>query len=144
VTGHQASLPSRRRGGARQIRVVFVNTHPIQYFAPLYADLNRTGDLSVTALYLSDYSVRGANDRGFEEIVKWDVDLLAGYKARFVRGAARRGETAGFFLCRRTAAVARRAPGRVRRRRRAWPHAGRHAGRSCRREDGAHSGFPAL
>jgi glycosyltransferase involved in cell wall biosynthesis len=51
----------------------------------------------VTALYLSDYSVRGAIDRGFGHFVKWDVDLLAGYGVRFVRGAERRGESTGFF-----------------------------------------------
>ncbi len=84
-------------GQIRRLRVAFINTHPIQYFAPLYADLNCTADLSVTALYLSDYSVRGANDRAFGQIVKWDVDLLAGYEARFIRGAERRGEPAGFF-----------------------------------------------
>ena len=41
--------------------------------------------------------MRGATDHGFGHIVKWDVDLLAGYDARFVRGAERRGEPAGFF-----------------------------------------------
>ena len=81
----------------RKIRVAFINTHPIQYFAPLYADLNRANDLSITALYLSDYSVRGANDHGFGLDVKWDVDLLAGYQASFVRGAERRGEATSFF-----------------------------------------------
>jgi glycosyltransferase involved in cell wall biosynthesis len=81
----------------RPIRIAFVNTHPIQYFAPLYADLNRAADLSVTALYLSDYSVRGTTDQGFGQIVKWDVDLLQGYEARFVRGAGRRDEATGFF-----------------------------------------------
>jgi glycosyltransferase involved in cell wall biosynthesis len=84
-------------GKLRQIRVAFINTHPIQYFAPLYADLNLAEDLSITALYLSDYSVRGATDRGFGHIVKWDVDLLAGYDARFIRGAERRAAPAGFF-----------------------------------------------
>src|SRR5690242_20304041 len=63
-------------GEASPVRVAFVNTHPIQYFAPLYAELNRSDDLSITALYLSDYSVRGATDGGFGHIVKWDVDLL--------------------------------------------------------------------
>jgi glycosyltransferase involved in cell wall biosynthesis len=93
----QASLCPRRAAGARQIRVAFINTHPIQYFAPLYADLNRAEDFSVTALYLSDFSMRGATDHGFGHIVKWDLDLLSGYEARFVRGAERRGEPAGFF-----------------------------------------------
>lgn len=72
-------------------RVAFLNTHPIQYFAPLYAYLNTAPDLSITALYLSDYSIRGATDRAFGRAVKWDIDLLAGYEARFVAGAARRG-----------------------------------------------------
>ncbi len=80
----------------QKIRVAFINTHPIQYFAPLYADLHRADDLAITALYLSDYSLRGANDRGFGVEVKWDVDLLAGYQARFVRGAERRGEATSF------------------------------------------------
>ena len=88
---------SSEEGTIKRHRVAFINTHPIQYFAPLYADLNRAEDLSVTALYLSDYSVRGANDRGFGLDVKWDVDLLAGYQARFVRGAERRGEPTRFF-----------------------------------------------
>ena len=78
-------------------RVAFLNTHPIQYFAPLYAYLNTAEDLSVTALYLSDYSIRGAPDRAFGREVKWDVDLLAGYDAQFIAGAERRGEARGYF-----------------------------------------------
>jgi len=81
----------------KEIRVAFINTHPIQYFAPLYAELNRADCLTVSALYLSDYSIRGAADQGFGRVVKWDVDLLAGYEARFVGGAERRGEAEGFW-----------------------------------------------
>jgi glycosyltransferase involved in cell wall biosynthesis len=77
--------------------VAFINTHPIQYFAPLYADLNRTKDLSITVLYCSDQSLRGATDHGFGRTVKWDIDLLAGYEARFIRGADRRGAPDSFF-----------------------------------------------
>jgi len=80
-----------------KLRVSFVNTHPIQYFAPLYAYLNRTGAFAVTALYLSDFSVRGSLDRAFGQTVKWDVDLLSGYDVRFVDGANLRSEPKGFF-----------------------------------------------
>lgn len=90
------SVPSHADGG-RKIRVGFLNTHPIQYFAPLYAYLNQSDDLAVSAIYLSDYSVRGAQDHAFGRVVKWDVDLLSGYDARFVRGASSRGEPRGFF-----------------------------------------------
>ena len=80
-----------------KLRVAFVNTHPIQYFAPLYAHLNRTGEFQVTALYLSDFSVRGSLDRAFGQTVKWDIDLLSGYEARFIKGADLRNEPGGFF-----------------------------------------------
>lgn len=77
--------------------VGFLNTHPIQYFAPFYAFLGSQGDFSVTALYLSDYSVRGATDRGFGQKVKWDIDLLHGYEARFLKNANVRSELSGFW-----------------------------------------------
>jgi glycosyltransferase involved in cell wall biosynthesis len=80
-----------------KLRVAFVNTHPIQYFAPLYAYLNRTGLFAITALYLSDFSVRGSLDAAFGQPVKWDVDLLSGYDVRFVAGADLREEPKGFF-----------------------------------------------
>ena len=78
-------------------RIAFVNTHPIQYFAPLYAYLNKTGNFAVTALYLSNFSVRGSLDREFGEVLKWDIDLLSGYDARFVKGAELRPQSGSFF-----------------------------------------------
>jgi hypothetical protein len=74
-----------------------LNSHPIQYFAPLYAYLNAAPDLDVTALYLSDLSIRGGKDADFGREVKWDLDLLAGYRSVFVGSAARRREPRGFW-----------------------------------------------
>jgi len=42
----------------------------------------------VTALYLSDVSIRGGKDIEFGRDVKWDVDLLAGYPSVFLGKAA--------------------------------------------------------
>jgi glycosyltransferase involved in cell wall biosynthesis len=81
----------------RPIRLAIVNTHPIQYFAPLYAYLNAAEDIQVTALYLSDFSLRGAHDRAFGKVVTWDVDLLAGYDSKFVGRRAGTIEPYGFF-----------------------------------------------
>jgi glycosyltransferase involved in cell wall biosynthesis len=83
--------------GGGPIRIGFLHTHPIQYVAPLYQQLARRWDASITALYLSDFSVRGGADRGFEQDVRWDIDLVGGYDARFVRGAERRGEPQRFL-----------------------------------------------
>jgi glycosyltransferase involved in cell wall biosynthesis len=84
---------TQRSGG---YSVAFVNTHPIQYFAPLYAYLTRNG-IEVTALYLSDFSIRGGHDRGFGQAVKWDIDLLQGYTPQFMGKAAARRRIGGFF-----------------------------------------------
>ena len=84
-------------GIRRKYRIAVLNTHPIQYFAPLYAFLSRGGELEITALYCSDVSLRGGIDPGFKREVKWDVDLLSGYRCVFLGDAARRRIPSGFF-----------------------------------------------
>ena len=81
----------------RPVRVAVLNSHPIQYFAPLYAYLNRAEDIEVTALYCSDFSLRGGHDPGFQREVTWDIDLLAGYRAVFLGKRARVRNVGGFF-----------------------------------------------
>ncbi len=81
----------------RPFRIAVVNSHPIQYFAPLYAYLNRDPSLEVTALYCSDFSLRGAVDPGFKKAVTWDVDLLSGYRAQFLGERAKRRVPGGFW-----------------------------------------------
>lgn len=81
----------------RRFRVAVVNSHPIQYFAPLYAYLSRDKDIEVTALYCSDSSLRGGMDPGFGQPVTWNIDLLAGYRSIFLGRQARNRSPRGFF-----------------------------------------------
>lgn len=81
----------------RAFRLAVVNSHPIQYFAPLYAYLNRDPALEVTALYCSDFSLRGAIDPEFKQAVTWDVDLLTGYHSVFLGEASKRRAPNGFW-----------------------------------------------
>lgn len=78
-------------------RLAVVNSHPIQYFAPLYAYLNRDPGIEVTALYCSDFSLRGAVDPGFKQKVTWDVDLLSGYRHVFLGKRAKKRSITGFW-----------------------------------------------
>lgn len=77
-------------------RVAVFNTHPIQYYAPIWRKLAGFRDLDVTVFYGSDFSVRGYRDREFETDVVWDVPLLEGYKSRYLAGFDRVDEF-GFF-----------------------------------------------
>ena len=78
-------------------RVAVLNSHPIQYFAPLYAHLNRDPALDITALYCSDISLRGGLDPGFGQAVRWDVDLLDGYRSVFLGDKSRERVPGGFW-----------------------------------------------
>lgn len=64
--------------------IIFLNSHPIQYFAPLYQYLNKH-DAKTKAWYGSDESIKGGLDRQFGVEVKWDIPLLAGYEYRFFK-----------------------------------------------------------
>jgi glycosyltransferase involved in cell wall biosynthesis len=79
-------------------RIAVLNSHPIQYLAPLYAFLNADPGLEITALYLSNCSIRGERDKGFGKEVRWDIDLLAGYRSVFVGKAVDTNVPEGGFL----------------------------------------------
>lgn len=82
----------------KRFRLAVLNSHPIQYFAPLYRVLNEHPDLDVTALYCSDFGLKGGHDPGFRQSVAWDVDLLEGYASVFLGGGrATHRAPKGFF-----------------------------------------------
>jgi glycosyltransferase involved in cell wall biosynthesis len=96
--GNSMSEETRKIPGLKKVtRIAVVNSHPIQYFAPLYAYLNAAPDLEITALYLSDISIRGGKDADFGQDVKWDIDLLHGYRWVFLGEAAHKREPGGFW-----------------------------------------------
>jgi len=64
--------------------IIFINSHPIQYFAPLYKYLNEHG-VKTQAWYGSDESIKGGMDKQFGTQVKWDIPLLQGYEYHFFK-----------------------------------------------------------
>lgn len=69
---------ARGQGG----RVLFFETHPIQYRAPIFQRLQQLRPDRFEVIYASDFSVRGEVDREFGTTVSWDVPLLEGYPYR--------------------------------------------------------------
>ncbi len=68
-----------------------IETHPIQYHAPVYRMLQQQFDVPVTAIYASDFSVAGYHDREFGATFSWDTDLLSGYTPVFLSRVAEGG-----------------------------------------------------
>ena len=55
-------------------RLAVVNSHPIQYFAPLYRRLAQEPDIDLTVYYCSRQGLETYKDAGFGgEEVRWDV-----------------------------------------------------------------------
>ena len=78
-------------------KLAILNTHPIQYFAPLYRRLAQEPDLDVTVYYCSRQGAEAYFDEGFKHSVKWDVPLTDGYRAEFLPNLRSRGRVAGFW-----------------------------------------------
>jgi glycosyltransferase involved in cell wall biosynthesis len=74
-----------------------IETHPVQYHAPVYRELQTEFGISVTGVYASDFSIAGYRDTEFGTTFAWDTDLLSGYSQRFLSriadGGARNAET---------------------------------------------------
>jgi glycosyltransferase involved in cell wall biosynthesis len=65
--------------------VAVFNTHPIQYFAPLYEYIAKHSDIiDLTVYYYFDDGAQKSKDKGFQKEFQWDVPLLEGYKYKFM------------------------------------------------------------
>lgn len=81
----------------RVFRLAIINSHPIQYFAPLYAYLNREPTMEITVLYCSDSSLRGELDPEFKQAIEWDINLMGGYRSIFLGESSSRRTPKGFW-----------------------------------------------
>jgi glycosyltransferase involved in cell wall biosynthesis len=71
-------------------RLAIVTTHPIQYYAPLFAQLARSDAIHPRIFYTWSQAV-GADvaDPGFGRVVRWDLPLLSGYEFEVVPNLAK-------------------------------------------------------
>lgn len=74
--------------------IIFVNSHPIQYFAPMYKYFNEK-EVPTAAWYCSDFSIKGGMDVEFGQKITWDIPLLEGYEYDFFKNYS--SKKIGFF-----------------------------------------------
>lgn len=78
-------------------RLAVLNTHPIQYFAPLYRRLAQEPDIDLTVYYCSNIGAETYVDPGFGQELKWDIPLLDGYSYKFLNNIRKSSYVSGFF-----------------------------------------------
>ncbi|WP_416672278.1 glycosyltransferase family 4 protein [Egbenema bharatensis] len=64
--------------------LAIIETHPVQYRAPVYRMLQQQFGIPLTVIYGSDYSVAGYRDQEFNSAFAWDIDLVSGYSSKFL------------------------------------------------------------
>lgn len=78
--------------------IIYLYSHPIQYFAPLSRKLAQSEAFDVLVCYCSDYGVKAYQDKEFNQVIQWDIPLLEGYTSKFLKNKARNpGIGKGFF-----------------------------------------------
>jgi glycosyltransferase involved in cell wall biosynthesis len=66
------------------------DSHPVQYRAPVYRELERLVPGKFHVFYATDISVRGHQDEGFRKKIAWDESLMEGYPSTIL--CCERGE----------------------------------------------------
>src|SRR5687767_1515806 len=66
-------------------RVALIASHVIQYQAPFFRMLAQEPDLDLEVLFCSTDGAKVYRDAEMQTTFRWDLDLLGGYKHRFLR-----------------------------------------------------------
>jgi glycosyltransferase involved in cell wall biosynthesis len=78
-------------------KLAVLNSHPIQYFAPLYRRIAQEEDIDLTVYYCSRQGLESYQDEGFGTTVQWDIPLLDGYNHTFLPNATGNEQVGEFF-----------------------------------------------
>jgi glycosyltransferase involved in cell wall biosynthesis len=73
----------------RKVRLAFIVSHPIQYYAPLHQRLACRDDIEIKVFFTWHDGSMTVEDRGFARPVAWDIPLTQGYAFERVPNRAR-------------------------------------------------------
>lgn len=72
----------------RRTRLAFIVSHPVQYYVPLYRRLAQRDDFDIKVFYTWHGGKTPTMDRGFRQVVQWDIPLAEGYDHEVVPNTA--------------------------------------------------------
>ena len=71
------------------MRLAIINTHPIQYYAPVFKLLHQQPNISVKVFYTYGESSANKYDPGFNRNINWDIPLLDGYPYEYIKNSSK-------------------------------------------------------
>lgn len=77
-------MARQRKASVNPHRLAIVASHVIQYQAPLFRLIARQPDIDLEVLYCSPQGAAVYHDADMKTTLRWDLDLLEGYRHRFL------------------------------------------------------------
>ena len=81
----------------KKTRLAIIQTHPIQYYSPLYRRMAENPVFDFKVFYTWPQAADGFFDPKFKTVVKWDIPLLEGYDYEMVKNISRNPGSQRFF-----------------------------------------------
>jgi glycosyltransferase involved in cell wall biosynthesis len=86
-------------------RLAHLVSHPIPYFAPLYRELAARPEVELTVYFYTDVTLREYHDAEFGRSIRWDTELVDGYRCKIFPSAhaadlSRRVRRCNWDICR--------------------------------------------
>lgn len=78
-------------------RLAILDSHPIQYRAPLFRKLASHPKIKLTVYYCSNFGIVPKVDPEFGKTLQWDLPLLKGYCYKFLKNFSPRPSIQGFW-----------------------------------------------
>ena len=79
------------------LRVGFLISHPIQYYTPIFREL--AGHCDLTVFFAHRQTAEQQARAGFGVAFDWDIDLMSGYRSKFLENVSRQPSTDRFSGC---------------------------------------------
>lgn len=71
------------------LKLAIIQTHPVQYYVPLYQLLAKESDIQIKVFYTWSQRQHDFFDKDFGKEIKWDIPLLDGYDYEFIENISK-------------------------------------------------------
>lgn len=86
-------------------KIAIITTHPIQYYAPLFAKLSENEDISFKIFFTKGSLENYSFDKEFKREIVWDVSVLENYDYEFLQNTSKTAKKGGFFSIKNPLAI---------------------------------------
>jgi len=82
-----------------QYKIGIISTHPIQYYSPLYKAVSDHPEINLKVYYCHKQTQENHGESGFGVKFDWDIDLLDGYKYKFLNNVSAKPNVDSIWGC---------------------------------------------